>query len=64
MEFEYYTDEIVLNNSNINNKDSLALNNFIQIVSKCKGIMVPKNISKFKVEGYSDEENMWQKIKV
>ena len=23
-----------------------------------------KNISKFKVEGYSDEENMWQKIKV
>ncbi len=23
-----------------------------------------KNISQFKVEGYTDEENMWQKIKI
>ena len=23
-----------------------------------------KNVSKFSVEGYSDEENMWQKIKI
>ena len=33
MEFEYYTDEIVLNSNNINNKDSQAFNHFIQIAN-------------------------------
>ena len=40
--------KIKIDNGGLNSMSKFILNNFIQIVSKCKGIMVPKNISKFK----------------
>ena len=40
--------KIVIDNGGLNSMSKFILNNFIQIVSKCKGISVPKNISKFR----------------
>ena len=40
--------KIPIDNGGLNSMSKFILNNFIQIVSKCKGISVPKNISKFR----------------
>ena len=40
--------KIFIDNGGLNSMSKFILNNFIQIVSKCKGISVPKNITKFR----------------
>ena len=47
-ESENETGKISIDNSGLNSMSKFILNNFIQIVSKCKGISIPKNISKFR----------------
>ena len=41
--------KISIDNGGLNSMSKYILNNFIQIVSKCKGISVPKNIYKFRL---------------
>ena len=40
--------KITIDNGGLNSLSKFILNNFIQIVSKCKGISIPKNINKFR----------------
>ena len=47
-EAENETGKITIDNGGLNSLSKFILNNFIQIVSKCKGISIPKNISKFR----------------
>ena len=47
--------KISLEYGGLNSMSKFILNNFIQIVSKCKGINVPKNITKFKQECLSQK---------
>ena len=47
-ESENETGKISIDNGGLNSMSKFILNNFIQIVSKCKGISIPKNISKFR----------------
>ena len=47
--------KIISDNGGLNSMSKFMLNNFIQIVSKCKGIKVPKTIPKFKQESLSQK---------
>ena len=47
-ETENDTGKITIDNGGLNSLSKFILNNFIQIVSKCKGIAIPKNINKFR----------------
>jgi len=47
--------KILSDNGGLNSMSKFMLNNFIQIVSKCKGIKVPKVIPKFKQESLSQK---------
>ena len=47
-ESENETGKISIDTGGLNSMSKYILNNFIQIVSKCKGISIPKNISKFR----------------
>ena len=47
--------KILSDNGGLNSMSKFMLNNFIQIVSKCKGIKVPKTIPKFKQESLSQK---------
>ena len=48
--------KILSDNGGLNSMSKFMLNNFIQIVSKCKGIKVPKTISKFYQESLSQKD--------
>ena len=47
-ESENEAGKISIDTGGLNSMSKFILNNFIQIVSKCKGISIPKNISKFR----------------
>ena len=54
--------KIKIDNGGLNSMSKFILNNFIQIVSKCKGISVPKNIPKFKQKSlFQKYKNMYYK---
>ena len=42
------TGNILLENGGLNSLSKYILNNFIEIVSKCKGLKIPQNVPKFK----------------
>ena len=56
-ETEQELEKIKIDNGGLNSMSKFILNNFIQIASKCKGITVHKNISKFK------QKSLFQKYK-
>ena len=47
--------KILSDNGGLNSMSKFMLNNFIQIVSKCKGIKMPKTIPKFNQESFSQK---------
>ena len=54
--------KISIDNGGLNSMSKYILNNFIQIVSKCRGISVPKNISKFRHKSlFQNYKNIYYK---
>ena len=54
--------KISIDNGGLNSMSKYILNNFIQIVSKCKGISVPKNIYKFRHKSlFQNYKNIYYK---
>jgi len=61
-ESENETGKISIDTGGLNSMSKFILNNFIQIVSKCKGISIPKNISKFRHKSlFQDYKNKYYK---